>query len=271
MLTVPEDEDGSFFNGVEPFSVASLLYVIINDLTRPIATATGWKSVCHLYMETELLPCDEDTDKGFNFLKNLGKFGPVLLQTPAVPSLDQTHRAAHLWLPYWLWERICLFSIHHCTDVVEHQPWTIHSPSSWETCSSHGDQRKQISSQHLNQSRIWEKKLPLCLLHVTVTLARTPEVWDKIGLRQGRWLNKKQEQISTGSKKMSSGCYLYFPIFLDQSSSVLISITAILASLSTANIFQRCRRHGRNFISAFQPSDEFRHLIVDVFGTDVRV
>lgn len=46
MLIVPQDEDESFFNGVEPFTVASLLYVIINYLRRPIATATGWKSVC---------------------------------------------------------------------------------------------------------------------------------------------------------------------------------------------------------------------------------
>lgn len=30
MLIVPQDEDESFFNGVEPFTVALLLYVIIN-------------------------------------------------------------------------------------------------------------------------------------------------------------------------------------------------------------------------------------------------
>lgn len=39
MLIVPEDEDESFFNGVEPFTLASLSF--FNDLTRPIAAATG--------------------------------------------------------------------------------------------------------------------------------------------------------------------------------------------------------------------------------------
>lgn len=34
MLIVPQDEDESFFNGVESFTVALLLYVIINYPTR---------------------------------------------------------------------------------------------------------------------------------------------------------------------------------------------------------------------------------------------
>lgn len=44
MLIVLQAEDKTFFNGVEPpFTVATVLGVIINYLKHP--AATGWKSV----------------------------------------------------------------------------------------------------------------------------------------------------------------------------------------------------------------------------------
>lgn len=58
-----------------------------------------------------------------------------------------------------------------------------------------------------------KKKLPLCLLHMTVTPARTPEDWDKIRLRRGRWLNKKESKsrLALAARKWAVGAIFISP------------------------------------------------------------
>lgn len=80
MLIVPQAEDKTFFNGVEPpFTVATVLGVIINYLKHP--AATGWKSV---FPGTYLLGfgCQEDSDEGFFGL--FKQYTKILLQTSAI-------------------------------------------------------------------------------------------------------------------------------------------------------------------------------------------